>query len=184
MSHRFPRAPFPPAVAHLVLVRPMRALVGIFVLVFVSTAVASPRPRTYTVAQVILQLQHLRGHDIAIEGYARFDRLGRQAPLYGDLSVLRKHDFRRAVFLAFPLRTFDRYVVPDETHVIVSGYLEPDLHGSLGVYPAHLSADSIRRLRSPATPRPNQAMQRTAGRSDADSYNPFQAATCVPASRR
>ncbi|MEY2564372.1 MAG: hypothetical protein QOH88_2565 [Verrucomicrobiota bacterium] len=156
------RRALPPAVAHLVLVRPMRALLGIVLLVLASTAVASPRPRTYTVAQVISQFPHFRGHDIAIEGYARFDRLSRQALLYDTLASFRKRDYRRAIFLGFPLPTFDRFVLPDGTYALVSGYLSEDSHGSLGVYPGHLYADRITPLHRQATPRPNQAMQRTA----------------------
>jgi hypothetical protein len=86
---------------------------------------------------------------------------------------MRHLNYRKTVFLELGNEGYTSLRIPDGSYVVAAGYLSAELRGPLGVYPAHIIVDRVKVLRKTpadrahalARKRPNQAMQRTAGRS-------------------
>lgn len=108
-----------------------------------SDIFAGSQLKTRTSAEVLRDKQALQGHDVAIEGFVRFDRLSRRGFLYGNLNDLRTLNYKKTIFLELGNEKFSSLKIPDEKVVIVRGYLSESLRGPLGVYPAHVIVDRI-----------------------------------------
>jgi hypothetical protein len=123
-------------------------------------------------ADEVLRKPRLKGHVISVQGFVRFDRLSQRGFLYRDLSDMRHRNYRKTIFLELGNESFSSLKIPDGSYVVATGYLAEDLHGPLGVYPAHIIVDRVKMLRkntavsahSVERVRSNQAMERTADR--------------------
>lgn len=126
-------------------------------------------------ADEVLRKPRLKGHVISVEGFVRFDRLSQRGFLYRDLSDMRHRNYRKTIFLELGNEDFSSSKIPDGSYVVATGYLSKDLHGPLGVYPAHIIVDRVKVLQKASAVgaysvervRSNQSLQATTGRSDA-----------------
>lgn len=93
------------------------------------------------------------GGQVVVQGFARFDRLSRRGFLYGSVKEMIARNYKRTIFLELGNENYTSLEIPDGTYVLVVGYLSPDLHGPLGVYPGHIIVDKIQRLGLPNSTR-------------------------------
>ena len=96
-----------------------------------------------TVDEILRHKAELHGHNYIIIGFARFNRVGQRGLLYRNLRELKQHRYQDAIFLQMDLEKLWTKSLPDGARVMVTGHLDKDLHGSLGVYPAHVVVKEI-----------------------------------------
>jgi hypothetical protein len=126
----------------------MKPFLLAFLLPFSQLAQGSEHPQVSrvpvkTVGEILGNKTMLRGKNCGILGFARFSRIGQRGLLYRTLSELKRHRYQDAIFLQMDSDKLWRKPIPDGAYVLVRGYLDKELHGSLGVYPAHLIVEEI-----------------------------------------
>ena len=99
---------------------------------------------TITAAQLLRHKKTFEGKIVAVEGIVRFDRLSQRGFLYSDLRDLRRREYKKTIFLELGNEEYSSLKIPDRTWVVVTGFLSPEEHGPLGVYPAHIIVDEVR----------------------------------------
>jgi hypothetical protein len=117
--------------------------ISIVALGFTSNILAGSRLTVRTTSDLLREKRTLQGHEVAIVGFVRFDRLSRRGFLYGSLKDLRERNFRKTIFLKLGNEKFSSLQIPDEKYVIALGYLSEELRGPLGVYAAHVIVHRI-----------------------------------------
>lgn len=112
-------------------------------MILLSSACCAAHTMT-TAGQLLREKKALQGKIVAVEGIVRFDRLSQRGFLYSDLADLRSREYHKTIFLELGNEGYSSLRVPDRSWVLVTGYLSPEEHGPLGVYPAHIVVNDIR----------------------------------------
>jgi hypothetical protein len=107
-----------------------------------------------TVNQILEQKKRFEDKELEMTGYVRLDRLSRRGFLYNSLADMNRRDYTRTIFLQLGAEKFTSLTIPDGSRVVILGYVDPKLHGPLGVYPAHVYVLRMARVR-PSIKAPN-----------------------------